>query len=125
GPAQTKTFMLTNNGAATLDVTSITKMTGASPAFTVTLPSGASQVAPGNNLSLTIAYKPTVERPPNQFDTAVLVANLAGIFGGPAQAMITIQGRGIDRHLLLDAVEASFPTTPINPGNAAPTRTAA
>jgi hypothetical protein len=123
GPAQTKTIMLANTGVATLDVTSITKMIGASAAFTVTLPSGATQVAPGNSLSLTITYKPTVERPPNQFDNAVLVANLAGIFGGPTQAMITIQGRGIDRHLLLDAVDASFPATQINPGDAAPTRT--
>jgi len=116
GPPLTKTFTLTNSGAATLDVSSIAKMAGASPAFTVTLPSSVTHVAPGDNLSLTITYKPTVERPANQFDTLVLVANLAGIFGGPAQAMITVQGRGIDRHIALDAVNP-FPLAVLGPGN--------
>lgn len=118
GTKPTQTIDLTNTGTATLDITSITKMTGASPAFAVTLPTGVTNVAPGSKLSLTITYTPTVERPPNQFDTAVLVANLAGILGGPTQAMITLQGRGIDRHLVVGAVEA-FPPAFRNPGSSA------
>jgi hypothetical protein len=119
GPAQTQAITLTNTGTAVLDLASITKQAGASTAFQITLPSGATQVAPGTSLSLQVTYAPTVERPANQFDTMVLVANLAGIAGGPSQAMITVQGRGIDRHLFVDAV-AAFPPTFRNPGDAAP-----
>jgi len=121
-PAPTQTLTLTNNGMATLDIGSITKMTGASSAFTVTLPGAVTHVLPGDKLSLTITYKPTAERPPNQFDTAVLVANnLAGIFGGPTQAMITLQGRGIDRHMAIDPVK-EFPVLVLGPDSAEPTQ---
>jgi hypothetical protein len=119
GPAPSQTITLTNTGTAVLDVTSIAQQAGASPAFQVMLPAGATQVAAGASLTLQVVYAPTVERPANQFDTMVLVANLAGIAGGPSQAMITVRGRGIDRHLFVDAVEP-FPPTFRNPGDAAP-----
>jgi hypothetical protein len=119
GPAQTQTILLTNNGAAILDVTSITKMIGSSAAFTVTLPTGVTNVSPSTSLPLQVTYRPTVERPANQPDTMVLVANLAGIAGGPSQAMITVQGHGSDRHLFVNNVEA-FPPTFRNPGDTAP-----
>ncbi|HEX2686885.1 MAG TPA: choice-of-anchor D domain-containing protein, partial [Kofleriaceae bacterium] len=119
GAAPSQTIMLTNNGMAILDVSSITKMAGASPSFSVTLPSGATQVSPGTILALQVTYTPTVEQPPNQPDTMVLVANLAGIVGGPNQAMITVKGHGADRHLLVDSVE-DFPPTFRNPGDMAP-----
>jgi hypothetical protein len=118
GPAPSQTIALANTGAAPLDITSITALAGASPAFAVVLPTGSTQVAPGDNLPLTITYTPTLERPPNQFDTAVLVASLAGIAGGPTQAMITLTGRGIDRHLVVDAVDP-FPPAFRNPGSSA------
>jgi uncharacterized protein (TIGR03382 family) len=119
GPPPTKTIMLTNNGAAILDVNSILKSVGASPAFTVTLPTVVTHVAPGTTLALQVTYTPTVDRPPNQPETMVLTANLAGILAGPGQAMIMVQGYGIDRHLGVAAVQ-DFPPTFRNPGDMAP-----
>jgi hypothetical protein len=89
GPTVIKTILLTNNGDAAFDVTSIAEMTGASPAFSVMLPPGATQLQPGASLPLPVTYKPTVEQPANQPDTMVLVADLAGIAGGPSQVMLT------------------------------------
>ncbi|HEX2687177.1 MAG TPA: choice-of-anchor D domain-containing protein, partial [Kofleriaceae bacterium] len=122
GAAPPQTIMLANNGVAILDVSSITKMAGASPSFSVTLPSGATQVTPGTTLALQVTYTPTVDMPANQPETMVLVATLAGIFGGPNQVMITVKGRGIDRHIVVDAMEA-FPPTFRNPGDSAPIKT--
>src|SRR6185503_537182 len=123
GTPPSQTIKLTNNGTATLDINSITKMAGASAAFTVTpLPTTKTTVAPGADLVLNVTYAPTMARPMDQPETLVLDASLAGIVPGPSHAMITIQGRGIDRVLTLDA-----PRPPVrafrNPGITAPVQT--
>jgi uncharacterized membrane protein len=120
-PSPTKTITIKNTGDAVLDLPSITP-TNANAAFTFTnLPSGASQLQPNSTLTITVTYKPTTVRGPGDFDTAVLVANLSGVLNGPAQAMTQIQGRGIDRSLVIDGVPI-FPATFRNPGDKAPTK---
>ncbi len=124
GPSPMQTAMIQNTGTAPLNISSITKMSGASNAFTITLPAGAVQVMPGTPLTIPITYKPTIEQGPSSFDTVVLVANLTtgtGVLNEPRQAMITVRGRGIDRHLKLQATP-TFPPTFRNPGDMAPVR---
>jgi hypothetical protein len=119
GASPAQTAMITNTGVAILDISRVTKMLGGSNAFTITLPTAPIQLLPGAALPIAITYKPTTERA--TVETLVLVADIVGVLGGPTQAMITIRGRGIDRHLVVDDAE-EFPPTYINPGSAAPTR---
>jgi OmpA family/Abnormal spindle-like microcephaly-assoc'd, ASPM-SPD-2-Hydin/Thrombospondin type 3 repeat len=120
-PSPLQTAMILNTGTAVLDISSITKMAGASTAFTITLPAGATSVNPGTTLAIPITYTPTVERGPGDFDSVVLIANLVGVLNGPTMAMITIRGRGIDRNLNIQAMP-TFPPTFRNPGDMAPVR---
>jgi uncharacterized protein (TIGR03382 family) len=121
GTAPSQTIKLTNTGAATLDIMSITARDG-STAFTVMpLPTTKTTVAPGADFTLNVTYTPLTARPANQPEVLVLDAALAGIIGGPPQATITLQGRGIDRNLTVDAL-TPFPDTFRNPGDAAPVR---
>ncbi len=123
GPSPMQTATIQNTGTAPLNISSITKMAGASSAFTITLPAGATQVAPNDTLLIPITYKPTIEQGPSSFDTVVLVAGLTGtgVLNEPTQAMITVRGRGIDRHLNIQATP-TFPPTFRNPGDMAPVR---
>jgi hypothetical protein len=96
-------------------------MNGGSTAFSFTgLPNGATTLAPNTQIDVTVTYKPTIERPPGNEETAVLVANLTGVLG-PPMAMISLKGRGIDRHVAVDA-PPTFPPTFRNPGDKAPIR---
>ena len=119
GPPAVKTVTLTNTGAATLDVTTITAAAGGSAAFHVTLPTVVTHVAPGAALPLMITYAPTVAVPATQPEQLVLSAKLAGVSGGVTQATIMVSGHGIDRTLVVDAQEA-FPSAFRNPGDKAP-----
>jgi hypothetical protein len=65
-----------------------------------------------------VTYKPTVERGATDIpDKIVLGARLTGAVPGPAMQTITIQGRGVDRHMAVDA--PTFLPTFRNPGDAA------
>jgi len=119
GPPVAKTIALTNTGAATLDVTSITAAAGGSAAFHVTLPTAVTHVPPGGSFALTISYAPTVAVPATQPEQLMLSAKLVGVAGGPNQATILVSGHGIDRTLVVDAAE-SFPSAFRNPGDKAP-----
>ena len=122
-PMQPATIM--NTGGQILTIASIAKVPGApgsgDAAFSVSLPSAAIQVMPGMMFSLAINYAPTAERTAGDPDTLVLSATLKGVLG-QTNAMITIQGHGTDRHMLVDPAP-SFPPTPRNPGATAPIRT--
>ena len=121
-PSPTQTVTLTSTGNATLDY-SIAEMTGGSPAFTFSapLPGSGSTLAPNAQVTVTVTYHPTIERPQGQSDTAVLIASLAGVIGGPTTQTITLTGRGIDRHISVDAAP-TFPPVFRNPGDQAPIR---
>ena len=119
GPAVSRTVALTNTGTATLDITSIDTMAGASAAFQVTKPAGVSHVAPNASVMITIVYDPTVALPVNQLDRIVLIAHLSGVAGGLTQAQITATGHPIDRNLSVAAVQ-TFPPAFRNPGDTAP-----
>jgi hypothetical protein len=120
-PSPTQTVTLRNTGDATLNYT-LAAMNGGSAAFTFSgLPGGAATLAPQTQIDVIVTYKPTVERPAGSEETAVLVAGLTGVLGGPTMSMIAIKGRGIDRHLMADAAP-TFPTTYRNPGDKAPIR---
>ncbi len=118
-PIQTATIM--NSGTQVLDIISVDKVAGGSAAFTFAMPLPAMPVhlAPGTDLPIMIAYKPTTERTSASPDTLTLSAQLGGVVGEP-KAMITILGHGIDRHLAVDL--PTFPPTFRNPGDAAPIR---
>jgi hypothetical protein len=116
-PMQTATIM--NSGTQVLDIISVDKVAGGSTAFTFAMPLPAMPVhlAPGTNLPIMIAYKPTTERTSASPETLTLSAQLGGVIGEP-KAMITIEGHGIDRHLTV--ATPTFPPTFRNPGDAAP-----
>jgi hypothetical protein len=116
-----------NTGTANLDVSGVTIMStsGTSGAFTFTnpLPTTVTSLAPNSTLVFEVTYKPTVERGAQDSmpDKIVLAATLTGALNGPAMQTITIQGRGIDRHLAIQA-SPTFPPTFRNPGDNAPIR---
>ncbi len=117
GP-DTRTLTITNTGTAPLDLSSFSRTVG--PSFTLSLPANQ-QVPPGGHLDIAVTYKPTVERAAGQQEQIILTHNVAGVLGGPAQQMILIRGRGVDRHLALGPAPV-FPATFRDPGDAAPVR---
>lgn len=120
-PPASQTITLANTGAAPLDIASLSKTQDSSAAFTATLPANALQLAPGAKLEIPVTYAPVMTRGPDSFDTLTLVASLVGTVAGPTQATITVRGRGIDRHLVVDAAPR-FPATYPYPGASAPIR---
>jgi hypothetical protein len=120
-PSPTQTVTLKNTGDATLNF-SLAPMAGASPAFTFSglPPSGGSTLAPQAQINVVVTYHPTIEKPAGQSDAAVLVAGLTGVVGLTSQT-ISVQGRGIDRHMQVDAAP-TFPPVFRNPGDQAPIR---
>jgi len=121
GTPPTQTLTIKNTGDGPLDIPSFVMM-NANPAFTFTLPSTPTQLAPNTSVDIRVTYKPTIERAPGNFDVTALAANLTGVLNGPTQAMLMVQGRGIDRHIVV-ADTKGFPPTFLNPGSAAPTQT--
>jgi hypothetical protein len=116
--------MIMNTGTATLDVSQVTaSIAGTAGVFTFTnaLPTTPTPLAPNTTLVFEATYKPTAERGPGDFDKVVLSADLTGALGGLKTQMITIQGRGIDRTLVIPAMP-TFPPTFRNPGDTAPIR---
>jgi hypothetical protein len=119
GQAPSRMIALANTGTAKLDILSIARVAGGSPAFTTTaLPTSKVTVDPGANFPFTITYTPTTTRPSNQPETLVLDATLGGIAAAQLHAMITVQGRGIDRVFAVGAVPVF--RTFRNPGDTAP-----
>ena len=117
GPPAMRTVTITNTGAADLNLSAFARNPVGGP-FAFTLP--ANQVViPGGHLDVVVTYTPTVEHATNAFDQVVLSHNIAGVLGGPASQMITLRGRGIDRHISL-AAPPVFPETFRNPGSKAP-----
>jgi hypothetical protein len=121
GAPPTQILTIQNTGDGPLDILSFAMM-NANPAFTFTLPSPATQLAPNATVDIPVTYTQTIERAPGNFDTTALAANLTGVLNGPAQAMLMVRGRGIDRHLVVNDTQ-DFPPTFLNPGSAAPTLT--
>jgi outer membrane protein OmpA-like peptidoglycan-associated protein len=119
GPPAMRMLTIMNSGTAPLDLSGFARNPMTGP-FTFTLP-GAQTVQPGGTVTVTVTYTPVAEQAPNQFEQVVLSHNIGGILGGPTSQMITIRGRGVDRHIALDAAPA-FPDTFRNPGSAAPVR---
>ena len=108
---------LRNTGAAPLDLSSFTRT--ANPAFTFTLP-GNTTLAPNTETSFVVTYGPTVASASPE--TVTITHAVAGDINLPAQNMIVLSGRGIDRDLrILDPLPA-FPETFRNPGVAGPVR---
>jgi outer membrane protein OmpA-like peptidoglycan-associated protein len=101
GAAQMKMITVTNTGTAVLDIPAFTA-TNVNEAFTISTPTAPRTLAINDSLTFSVMYKPTVERSASSFDEGLLVVGLAGVLG-PAQAMIRLQGQGIDRHVAVDA----------------------
>ncbi|MBA3464447.1 MAG: choice-of-anchor D domain-containing protein [Deltaproteobacteria bacterium] len=120
GPPATRMVTITNTGSAPLDLSGFTRNPINGP-FTFTLP-GASTVPVGGQVDINVTYTPVTEHAPGQSEQVVISHNIAGILNGPTSQMITIRGRGVDRHIALDAAPV-FPDTFRNPGSAAPVRT--
>ena len=117
GP-QERTITITNTGTAALNLGAFTRT--ANPQFTLTLPA-ATVLQPAETLMVPVTYTPTSEAAPNQSEQVQLSHTIAGVLNGPTMQMITVRGRGVDRHLALAPVPA-FPDTFRNPGTAAPVR---
>ncbi len=117
GPPAMRTITITNTGTAPLDLSSFARTPVGGP-FTFTLPSNQT-VAVGGTVDVVVTYTPTVEQAAGAFEQVVLSHNIAGVLNGPTSQMITIRGRGTDRHIALDASPA-FPDTFRNPGSMAP-----
>jgi hypothetical protein len=120
GAPPSQMLTISDTGVAPLDVTSFSIVPGGSAAFHLTLPTASTQVAPGTPFTLPVSYAPTAALPAGQMDQLVVIAHLAGIAGGPTQAMITLTGRGIDRNLSVAPVDTFDPAFR-NPGSKAPT----
>jgi outer membrane protein OmpA-like peptidoglycan-associated protein len=116
GPVS-QTLTITNTGDAPLDLSNFTKT--ASAVYTLTLPTGTTTLQPTEHLDLMVTYHPTIERPPGQFDSMIVTHGIAGVLGAPALEMLTIQGRGITRHIAIPSAPV-FPDTFRNPGDKAP-----
>jgi uncharacterized protein (TIGR03382 family) len=109
GEAQTQMITITNTGDAVLDIPTLAAGS-VNPAFTLTLPATPTTLAIGASLTIPVSYKPTVEHAPASFDEGVLVAGLTGVVG-VTQAMMSVRGRGIDRHVALPPEPPEFPLT--------------
>ena len=121
GPV-TQTITLQNMGSAPFDLGAAMKTAPA--AFTFG-PTPAQSVPPGGMFSVTVTYAPTFERAANQPEMGTITWPIAGVCGagatcmGPSTATVTIQGRGIDRHIMAGPAP-TFPDTFRNPGDKAP-----
>ena len=120
GPAATKRVTITNTGDGALNLSAFTRTPLTGP-FTFVLPADQS-VPLGGTVDIDVTYTPTVEQAPGVFEQVVISHNIAGVINGPAMQMITLRGRGIDRHIALDPPPL-FPDTFRNPGSMAPVRT--
>ncbi len=117
GPPAMRTITITNTGTAPLNLSGFSRNPVTGP-FTFTLP-GSQAIPVGGKLDVVVTYTPTVEQAAGAFEQVVLTHNIAGVLNGPTSQMITIRGRGTDRHIALDAAPA-FPDTFRNPGTMAP-----
>lgn len=117
GPPAMRTITITNTGAAGLNLSTFSRNPVGGP-FTFTLP--PNQVVPsGGKLDVVVTYTPTVEHAAGAFDQVVINHDIGGVLGGPTSQVITLRGRGIDRHIQL-AAAPTFPETFRNPGSKAP-----
>ena len=119
GPPAIKTITIANTGDGPLDLSSFARTPTTGP-FTIVLPSDQT-IAVGAHVDIPVTYTPTVEQAAGAFEQVVLSHGIAGVLNGPAMQMITIKGRGVDRHLAVDAPPV-FPDTFRNPGATAPVR---
>ncbi len=117
GPPAMRTLTITNTGSAPLDLSGFARTPTTGP-FTFTLPANQT-IAVGGHVDVVVTYTPTVEQAAGAFEQVVLSHSIAGVLNGPSSQMITIRGRGTDRHISLDAAPA-FPDTFRNPGTMAP-----
>jgi uncharacterized protein (TIGR03382 family) len=122
--ASTTTMTLTatikNTGNATLDISPFnTATTTPAGVFTLAPPAAITHLAPGDTLPITVTYQPksitTIDNP----DKLTLTADLTGALNGPAHTVLTVQGRGIGRNLVVPQAQTA-PTTFRNPGTLAP-----
>ncbi|MFN0247210.1 MAG: choice-of-anchor D domain-containing protein [Kofleriaceae bacterium] len=117
GP-QMRNLVISNTGVATLDLANFDRTNNAR--FVATLPAGAQALAMGASVTIPITYTPDAERPAGQEDSFTISHDIDGVVGGPLSQTITIQGRGVDRHIDVGAAP-TFPPTFRNPGSRAPT----
>lgn len=120
GPPAMRTITIMNTGDGPMDLSGFARNPMNGP-FTFTLPS-SQQLAAGGKVDIVVTYTPVVEQAPNQSEQVIISHNISGVLNGPASQMITVRGRGVDRHIALDAAP-TFPDTFRNPGAAAPVRT--
>ncbi|MEO8705143.1 MAG: choice-of-anchor D domain-containing protein, partial [Kofleriaceae bacterium] len=119
GAAVTQDLVITNTGDGPLDLRTFTRSDGGSNThFTFALPANT-VLQPGEALTITVTYKPTVVTVPAE--SIVLSHQIIGILGGPANESITLTGSGADREIEVAGAPA-FPDTFRNPGDAAPVR---
>jgi outer membrane protein OmpA-like peptidoglycan-associated protein len=101
------TVVLSLNNVATSGTMNVNGNSGFAAPFTA---SGftAGAVAPGASNTTTITYTPTVEAD----DELIVTYNVVGLFpmAGPTAVMITLRGRGTDRHIEAPG-EVTFPPT--------------
>ncbi|HET9624052.1 MAG TPA: choice-of-anchor D domain-containing protein [Kofleriaceae bacterium] len=109
---------LKNTGNASLDVGAFT-VAGATGVFTV-IPPPAQSLLAGASITVNVTYKPTAIHAADAPDMLTLTASTAGALGGPAQAMLTVRGRGIGRQIVPPQTTPTVPTTFRNPGTLAP-----
>jgi outer membrane protein OmpA-like peptidoglycan-associated protein len=117
GP-QTRNLVITNTGVATLDLTAFDRSSNSR--FVATLPTGPQALAMGASVTIPITYTPDAERPVGQEDSFTITHAVDGVVDGPTSQTITIQGRGVDRHIEVGPAP-TFPPTFRNPGSRAPT----
>ncbi|HEY4182279.1 MAG TPA: choice-of-anchor D domain-containing protein [Kofleriaceae bacterium] len=115
GPS-TINVKIKNTGTARLDLGAFSYTAHAS--FTID-PVGAQALAPGAEIEVPIVFNPTMERAAGQEETFTITHSIGGVLNGPTMEMITMKGRGIDRHIQLGTPPA-FPPTFRNPGSMAP-----
>lgn len=119
GPPATRLISIANTGDGPLNLAGFTRNPATGP-FTFTLP-GTQTVPVGGKVDILVTYTPTVEQAPGAFEQVTIGHTIAGVLNGPTSQTITIRGRGVDRHIALDATPV-FPDTFRNPGSAAPIR---
>lgn len=116
GPT-TLQLMLSNTGSGLMDITAVGALSGV---FTKTAFADLT-LTPAQAEAVTITYDPTMERDAGNPETQTFTITTDGLYtvaGGqqPASVQVTVQGYGIDRHLL--APNVVFPPTYRNPTDA-------
>lgn len=107
GLPATRTVKLTNTGTVALDIAAPTESGDA--AFAVAGP--AAHLVAGGSTTATVTYRPTHE--------AADAATITFAVGGLSPVVVSVEGRGIDRHLSVAA--PAVPDTFRNPAAKAPT----